>query len=70
MQIKWHEIYHKYKKRNPSLLCRYISTVMRDGGRPKGRYGDQYPRKPDKLEIYLYLVSLVVAVNGPEILCC
>jgi hypothetical protein len=43
---------------------------MRDVGRPKGTYGDQHSRKPGKLEIYLYLVSLVVADNGPEILCC
>jgi len=43
---------------------------MRDEGRPKGRYGDQYPRKPDKQVIYLYLGSLVVAANDLEILCC
>jgi hypothetical protein len=43
---------------------------MRDVGRPNGRYGDQYSRKPDKLEIYLHLASLVVAEDDPETLCC
>jgi len=55
--------------RIPNLVCRNIPTVMRDVGRPKGNYGDQNPRKPDKLDIYLYLVSLVVADNGRETLC-